>query len=66
MSYSGWTHFDDCTIVKTTEGAILIRFEEGDEKWVPRSQISDHELLNEGDETTVSITDWFCTKDGWS
>jgi len=64
MGYGSWTHFDNCAIVRITDGALLIRFEEGEEKWVPRSQIADHELLNEGDETTVSITDWFCDKEG--
>lgn len=65
MGHSGWTHFDDCEIVKTTEKALLIRFEDlGEEKWVPRSQVADHELYNDGDVgQTVSITDWFCERE---
>jgi hypothetical protein len=65
MGHSGWTHFEDCEIVRSTEKAILVRFEGGEEKWVPRSQIADSESLQDGDVgQTVSITDWFAEKEG--
>lgn len=52
-------------IVRETDAAFLLRLEEGDEVWVPKSQISDPDDYQQGDEDcTVSVSEWFANKEG--
>jgi hypothetical protein len=65
MSASGYVHLEDCTVKKLTEKAALIEY--GDEQhWIPLSQIADADELQEGDERTVSITQWLADQKGLS
>lgn len=67
MGASSYTHFEDVEIKAVTDKAVLIDFGE-EEHWVPLSQIadSDSDEYQAGDVADVSITDWFCEKEGLS
>ncbi len=49
----------DVTILRTTDAALLIEHE-GEEYWIPRSQVIEDEsdALEEGDEGLLTITEW--------
>lgn len=65
MSEIVWVHFDVAQILRETEKAFFICLDDDRELWVPKSQIADAEFYKEGDEDcTMSITDWFCEKEG--
>ena len=65
MSERVFLHFDVEFILRETDKAFLLHFDDGREFWVPKSQISDADDYSEGDEDcTVSITEWFCEKEG--
>lgn len=60
-----WVHLDVAKIVRETDSAFLVRLESGDEHWVPKSQISDPEDYEVGDEdVTISITEWLAQQKG--
>lgn len=65
MSQSRWVHLEDCTVRGETDKALLIAYN-GEEYWVPRSQIADEgENLNKGDKgVTISITEWIAQQKG--
>lgn len=61
----GWVHLDVSLVKRETEKAFLLRLEDGSEVWVPRSQVSEPDDYEEGDEDcTVSVTEWFAEKEG--
>ena len=68
MSASDYKLFEDVTVVKESDSglAVLLTFDDGEEKWVPKSVIAkdDHPNLVEGDECDLSIKQWFCDKEG--
>jgi len=46
--------------------AVLVLDDNGEEVWVPQSQIhDDSEVWRRGDEGTLVVTDWFAKKAGW-
>ena len=56
--------FDDVECVKETEKAILVDIE-GDEYWIPKSQVDDDsEVYEEDTEGTLVISEWFANKEG--
>ena len=56
---------EDCVCIKETDKALLIRMGP-DKVWIPKSQVtSDSEIQGEGDDGTLSVTEWFATKSGW-
>jgi hypothetical protein len=56
---SNWIHLDFETIVRETDKALLVRFEDGEESWIPLSQIADSDDYREGDGPgTISVTEW--------
>lgn len=58
VSHSHWVHLEDCSVKRVTEKALLIEYD-GEEVWLPLSQVSEGEKYEEGDEeVTVSITEW--------
>ncbi len=66
MSHSGWTHVDAIRIERETDAAFLIRFEDGTH-WIPKSQLSEPDRLEVGDEdVTVTMTDWIAEQKGLS
>lgn len=47
-----------------TEKALLVIFEDGTEKWVPKSVILEgSEVTEEGDEGTLRVKRWFAEKE---
>lgn len=65
MSASNCVHLECERIVRETEKAFLCLFSE-EEHWVPKSQIADEgDNLTVGDtNVTVSVTEWWATKNG--
>lgn len=62
MSASNWEHLESCTVLRDTEKAILVEYEE-EEFWIPRSCVSEGEKYEEGDEdVTLSVSEWFWKK----
>ncbi len=61
-----WVHLSVAKIVRETDAAFLVRLEDGDEEvWLPKSQISDPEDYEVGDEdVTISITEWLAQQKG--
>lgn len=55
--------FDDCECLRSTERAILVRFKDGAERWIPKSQLLDStEVRAQGDRGALSVTDWFAER----
>ena len=64
MSASRYTHLDVEEILRVTDKAMLVRLEDG-EHWIPLSQIADGDDYETGDvDVTLSVTTWFCEKEG--
>lgn len=64
VSHSHWVHLEDCSVKRVTEKAILIEHD-GEEVWLPISQVSEGEKYEEGDEdVTISITEWIAKQKG--
>ncbi len=51
-------HLDHEGIIRTTEKAALLKID-GEEKWIPKSQIMD------ASDSTLAVTTWFAEKEGW-
>lgn len=64
MTASNYVHLDNCEILKETELAFLIRVDEGDDLWFPKSQIADASDYKEGDKGTISVTEWIANEKG--
>jgi len=50
-------------IAVLTDQAALLKRENGEEVWIPRSLIEDQEYL-EVEETEIFVAKWFCDKEG--
>lgn len=62
---AGWVHLDFEEILRETDKALLVRFEDGEEHWIPLSQIADSDDYSEGDVNgTISITEWIANEKG--
>jgi hypothetical protein len=58
MSASNWVHLDVDEIKRETDKAFLLVID-GDEHWIPKSQISEPDDYEVGDKNlTVSVTEW--------
>jgi len=59
--------FDVIKVVKETDRALLVRLEDGEEKWVPKSVIhDDSEVFNAStQEGKLVLEAWFAEKEGW-
>lgn len=56
--------FDDCVCDKATRDALFIRLPNGQAFWAPRSVVQqDGDVLEEGDEGTVSLAAWWVEKE---
>lgn len=65
MPASNWIHLDVVKIHRESEKAFELELEGGELVWVPKSQISEPDDLEEGDEdVTVSITEWIAEQKG--
>lgn len=66
MGYSSWTHLDGCDVLARTDKALLVRYD-GEEFWLPLSQVSDPDTHKAGDRNvTVSVSDFIADKLGLS
>lgn len=64
MSASSWVHLDVEVIKAETDMAFLLVID-GDEYWIPKSQISDPEIYAVDDEdVTVSVTEYIANQKG--
>jgi hypothetical protein len=51
--------FEDCTVLRETEKAILVEMEDGEEIWFPQSQISaNSELWRAGQSGALVVSKW--------
>lgn len=66
MNASRWVHLNVLLVKKATDKALLVVIDgEDEEVWLPRSQISDPDDYEEGDEDcTISITEWLAKEKG--
>jgi hypothetical protein len=65
MSASSWVHLTVDEVVRETDKALLLRLDDGEEVWVPLSQIADNELYFEGDRyCCIFVSQWFAEKEG--
>ena len=53
----------DCSIVRETDNAILVRTDEGDEVWLPLSQVDQIRRPAKGADTVV-MTAWIAKMKG--
>jgi hypothetical protein len=59
--------FDGCEALRETDLAILVRFEDGREEWIPKSQIADDSEVFDADENragTLVVTEWIAEQKG--
>lgn len=65
MSESRYVHLDFEEIIAETDKALLVRFDDETEEWIPLSQIADpdeyHAEMGGG---TISITKWLVEQKG--
>lgn len=64
---AGQTHWIECTIIKAPEnGKALLVEHQGENIWIPWSQIEDISDANwqEGQTLDIEITDWIARKKG--
>lgn len=70
MGQSNYIHLEGCFIKKETDKAFLVSVPidgEAEEHWLPKSQISNADNLEEGDSNvTVSITEFIANEKGLS
>ena len=60
-----YVHLEVAEILRETDKALLVRLEEGDELWIPLSQIADAGDYRVGDtDYCISVTKWWADKEG--
>ena len=65
MGQSNYVHLDVDEILKETAKAFLVLLPDGEEVWLPFSQVADHEAYAVGDTgVTISITEWLAREKG--
>ena len=65
MTASNWVHLEFEEIVRGTEKALLVRLAEGEEVWLPLSQIADADDYRAGQKSgTISVTEWIAQQKG--
>lgn len=64
MSASNHVHLEVDEILRETDKAFLV-YLDGEETWIPKSVIADADDYEVGDsEVTLSIAEWFASKEG--
>lgn len=51
------------SVIRTTRDAVLVRFKDLKQVWIPRSVCQDGDTLKEGD-TDIMVAEWFAEKEG--
>ncbi len=64
MGQSQWVHLEDCEVKRVTDKALLVEYD-GEEVWLPISQVSEGDKYEEGDVCTISVTEWIAKQKGW-
>lgn len=60
----GTIEFEDVEVVKETDAALLVRIE-GEEVWLPKSQLcEDSDKLEEGETGTIMLPSWLAFDKG--
>ena len=63
MSASHWVHLDVERVKRETDNALLVVLVNGDEHWIPKSQIDDSDNYGAGDTNcTISIPRWLAVE----
>ena len=66
MSASQWFFLNVQEIIQETESAFLLRDEDEEDHWIPKSQICDPGDYCPGDkEVTIGITEWIARQKGF-
>lgn len=64
MRSSNWIHIEVDEVARETQKAFLLRID-GEEYWIPFSQIADAEDYSEGDvNVSMSISEWIANEKG--
>jgi hypothetical protein len=64
MSGSRYVHLEVEKIVRETDAAFLLLID-GEEYWIPKSQVADPDEYQAGDEgCTISVTEWIAREKG--
>jgi hypothetical protein len=64
MSASRFVHLDVEEVLRVTDKALLLRVD-GEDVWIPLSQIDDAGQYEQGDhDVTVSVTEWIAKQKG--
>lgn len=59
------SEFDGCECVGESDKAILVRFEDNHQAWIPKSQVDDDsEVYSRHDSGTLIISEWWADKEG--
>jgi hypothetical protein len=59
--------FDNAKVSKMTDLALLVSIDDGEEMWIPKSQVSpDSEVFDDGENSSgkLVITEWIATQKG--
>lgn len=65
MGASGYVHLDVDEIKRETDKAFLVVID-GEEVWLPKSQVSNSDDYSEGDvDCCMSITEWLANEKGF-
>ncbi len=65
MGFGDWVHLDVSEVLHETDKALCVRLEDGEEIWLPKSQISDPENYAAGDQNcTISVSQWIAEQKG--
>lgn len=63
-SFRDRSEIDNVLVIRATPKALLVRFDDGEEHWIPQSQIDDDsEVYKEDTEGTLIISEWFAEKE---
>ena len=64
MGASEYAHLEFEEIRAESEKAFLVRFADGEQKWIPFSVVADADDYNKGDGPgTISVAEWFASKE---
>jgi hypothetical protein len=64
MSASNWHHLFFQEILRVTEKAILVLLEDGDEIWLPLSQVEPGDYRAGDQDGSLCITEWIAKEKG--
>ncbi|TWT58961.1 hypothetical protein KOR42_23480 [Thalassoglobus neptunius] len=54
-----WVEIEVVEVIRMTDAAMLVEDENGEEVWIPYSQIQDSDSVSEGDcNVTLTVTRW--------